>query len=48
MTNPWETPEGKVVWKTEAQYWSWLRGASEGFGATTPYVRYGSNLNFVQ
>jgi hypothetical protein len=27
MTNPWETPEGKVVWKTEAQYWSWLRSA---------------------
>lgn len=24
---PWETPEGKVVWKTEAQYWNWLRGA---------------------
>ena len=27
MINPWETPEGKVVWKTEAQYWQWLRGA---------------------
>jgi len=25
--HPWETPEGKVVWKTEAQYWQWLRGA---------------------
>lgn len=24
--NPWETKEGKVVWKTEAQYWNWLRG----------------------
>lgn len=25
--NPWETEEGKEVWKTEAQYWGWLRGA---------------------
>lgn len=25
--NPWETPEGKLVWKTEAQYWTWLRGS---------------------
>jgi len=25
--NPWETPEGRAVWKTEAMYWSWLRGA---------------------
>lgn len=24
---PWLTPEGKSIWKTEAQYWSWLRGA---------------------
>lgn len=24
---PWQTPEGKEIWKTEAQYWSWLRGA---------------------
>lgn len=27
MINPWETREGKVVWKTESQYWTWLRGA---------------------
>lgn len=27
MNNPWESEEGKVVWKTEAQYWNWLRGA---------------------
>lgn len=27
LKNPWETPEGKVIWKTEAMYWSWLRGA---------------------
>jgi hypothetical protein len=27
MKQPWLTPEGSKVWKTEAQYWSWLRGA---------------------
>lgn len=34
--NPWETPEGKVVWKTEAQYWSWLRGALRRLWADYP------------
>lgn len=24
---PWETPEGKVIWKKEAEYWNWLRSA---------------------
>lgn len=24
---PWNTPEGKKIWKTEADYWTWLRGA---------------------
>ena len=24
---PWETPEGKIIWKTESQYWNWIRGA---------------------
>ena len=24
---PWETPEGKEVWKSEAKYWGWLRGS---------------------
>jgi len=24
--NPWETPEGKEVWKTKAQYFTWVRG----------------------
>lgn len=24
---PWLTPEGKKIWKTEAQYWNWLRGS---------------------
>lgn len=24
---PWESPEGKIVWKNEAAYWEWLRGA---------------------
>ena len=24
---PWLTPDGKKIWKTEAQYWSWLRGS---------------------
>jgi hypothetical protein len=24
---PWLTEEGKSIWKTEAQYWQWLRGA---------------------
>jgi 5-methylcytosine-specific restriction endonuclease McrA len=27
MNKPWLTPDGKKIWKTEAQYWSWLRGA---------------------
>ena len=27
MKEPWLTPEGKKIWKTEAQYWGWLRGA---------------------
>lgn len=27
MSNPWDSIEGKVVWKKEAEYWSWLRGA---------------------
>lgn len=25
--NPWEDRYGRVVWETEAEYWSWLRGA---------------------
>ncbi len=25
--NPWETPEGKAIWPTEAKYWEWLRGS---------------------
>lgn len=25
--NPWETEEGKVVWKSRSQYFTWLRGA---------------------
>jgi 5-methylcytosine-specific restriction endonuclease McrA len=24
---PWQTSDGKKIWKTEAQYWTWLRGA---------------------
>lgn len=27
MKQPWLTPEGSKVWKREAEYWSWLRGA---------------------
>ena len=27
MNDPWETPEGKQVWKTKSQYFVWLRGA---------------------
>ena len=34
--NPWETPEGKVVWKTEAQYWNWVRGALRRLWADYP------------
>lgn len=26
MTEPWNTPEGKKVWKTEAEYFQWIRG----------------------
>ncbi len=25
--NPWETSEGKQVWKSKSQYFQWLRGA---------------------
>jgi len=24
--NPWETPEGRVVWKSKSQYFNWVRG----------------------
>lgn len=27
MKQPWLTPDGKKIWKTEAQYWGWLRGS---------------------
>ena len=27
IKNPWETGEGRRIWKTQAQYWTWLRGA---------------------
>lgn len=27
MMNPWETEEGKQVWKSQSQYFVWLRGA---------------------
>jgi 5-methylcytosine-specific restriction endonuclease McrA len=27
LKQPWLTPDGKKIWKTEAQYWSWLRGS---------------------
>jgi len=33
---PWETPEGAEVWKTEAQYWTWLRGAVRRIWADYP------------
>lgn len=25
--NPWETKEGKAIWKTKSSYFAWLRGA---------------------
>lgn len=34
--NPWETEEGKVVWKSEAKYWEWLRGALRRLWADYP------------
>ncbi|ATN93516.1 putative HNH endonuclease [Pseudoalteromonas phage J2-1_QLiu-2017] len=34
--NPWETPEGKKVWKTKAQYFTWLRGALRRLWADYP------------
>ena len=33
---PWLTPEGKKIWKTEAQYWGWLRGAMRRIWADYP------------
>lgn len=36
MSDPWLTPEGKKIWKTEAQYWGWLRGAIRRIWADYP------------
>ena len=36
MTKPWLTPEGKKIWKTEAQYWGWLRGSLRRLWADYP------------
>lgn len=36
MNNPWETPEGKVIWKTRAQYFTWLRGALRQLWSSYP------------
>ena len=36
MNKPWLTPEGKKIWKTEAQYWGWLRGAIRRIWADYP------------
>jgi len=36
MSEPWNTPEGKKIWKTEAQYWQWLRGAIRRLWADYP------------
>lgn len=36
MRKPWLTPEGKKIWKTEAQYWGWLRGAIRRLWADYP------------
>lgn len=33
---PWLTPEGKKIWKTEAKYWQWLRGAMRRIWADYP------------
>lgn len=33
---PWLTPEGKKIWKTEAQYWGWLRGSLRHLWADYP------------
>tara|TARA_R110000744_G_C19371770_1_gene563208 strand:- start:59598 stop:60146 length:549 start_codon:yes stop_codon:yes gene_type:complete len=33
---PWLTPEGKTIWKTEANYWQWLRGALRRLWADYP------------
>ena len=33
---PWESKEGKVVWETEAEYWTWLRGAIRRIWADYP------------
>lgn len=27
MNKPWLTPEGIKIWKSESQYWQWLRGS---------------------
>ena len=36
MRKPWETEEGKVIWKREADYWTWLRGAMRGLWSDYP------------
>jgi len=33
---PWLTPEGAVIWKTEAEYWGWLRGSIRRIWADYP------------
>lgn len=36
MSDPWLTPEGLKIWKTEAQYWQWLRGSLRRLWADYP------------
>lgn len=36
LINPWETPEGSSIWKTEAMYWTWLRGSLRRLWADYP------------
>lgn len=36
LHDPWDTPEGKEVWKSKAQYFTWLRGAMRRMWADYP------------
>lgn len=36
MLNPWETEEGKVIWKSPSEYFTWLRGALRQIWADYP------------
>lgn len=43
MKSPWLSVEGKQVWKTEAEYWTWLRGAMRSIWSDYPLRKVWKN-----